>query len=163
LSEAVYSILLLILGLLFIVAEVFFPSLGILSLLATVSVGAGVVLAFVNLSVTAGLFFLLSVFILVPLTLIAAFKLLPVTPFGRRLILDGVSGPSPQGAAVTSDLESLAGKEGRALSPLRPAGIAEIEGRRVDVVTRGNMIDKNTPLRVVKVEGNRVIVDRAEE
>jgi membrane-bound serine protease (ClpP class) len=41
---------------------------------------------------------------------------------------------------------------------LRPSGNAAIGDRRVDVVTEGTMIDKGTPIRVVAVEGSRVVV-----
>ena len=46
----------------------------------------------------------------------------------------------------------------RAAGLVRPAGFARIDGRRVDVVTRGEMLDKDCPLIVVEIEGNRVVV-----
>ncbi len=157
----VIPILLFILGLVFISAEVFFPSMGILTLLATGSVAASVILAFVHLGTMTGVIFLLGVLVLVPVTLVIAFRALPKTPFGKKLILDGPTFQDTKGAAVTQDIDGLVGLDGIAVTPLRPAGIAEIDGRRVDVVTRGNMIEKGETIRVVLVEGNRVIVDRA--
>jgi membrane-bound serine protease (ClpP class) len=50
--------------------------------------------------------------------------------------------------------------EGITLSALRPAGIAEIEGQRVDVVTKGEMVGRGDRVRVTEVEGNRVVVER---
>ena len=52
----------------------------------------------------------------------------------------------------------LLGKSGVAKTALRPSGSALIEGERVDVVTEGNLIEAGTPLRVVAVEGLRVVV-----
>ncbi len=49
---------------------------------------------------------------------------------------------------------------GHASSPLHPAGIAEIEGERVDVVSEGEMIDPGTPIEVARVDGNRIVVRR---
>jgi membrane-bound ClpP family serine protease len=46
------------------------------------------------------------------------------------------------------------------VSPLRPAGFARIENRRIDVVTRGELLDDGCPVRVVEVHGNRVVVAR---
>ncbi len=161
--SAVVPILLLFLGLLLVAAEVFFPSMGILAILASGAVGSAVVLAFVHLGVNTGIVFLLAVLVLVPLTLLFAFKTLPKTPLGRRLILDGPTFGETSGTAVKGGLESLLGKEGRALSPLRPAGVASIDGKRVDVVTRGLMIEKGARLKVTRIEGNRVIVDPLEE
>ena len=70
---------------------------------------------------------------------------------------------SQKGYSAPDDHSSLAGKEGVALSTLRPAGTAIIEGDRVDVVTEGEFIEKDTPIRVLGVEGTRVIVTRKEK
>jgi membrane-bound serine protease (ClpP class) len=48
--------------------------------------------------------------------------------------------------------------EGVALTPLRPAGSAVIRGQRYDVVTLGDFIDKDTPVKVVDISGNRIVV-----
>jgi membrane-bound ClpP family serine protease len=58
----------------------------------------------------------------------------------------------------TENLDSLLGKEGTALTVLRPAGVAEIEGTRVDVVSQSEFLPKGTKIKVVKVEGRRVVV-----
>jgi len=50
------------------------------------------------------------------------------------------------------------GKEGEAQTDLRPAGIVLIDGRKVDVVTSGEGVDKGKRVRVLKVEGNRIVV-----
>ncbi|MBM3837443.1 MAG: hypothetical protein FJ398_05700 [Verrucomicrobia bacterium] len=52
----------------------------------------------------------------------------------------------------------LLNQTGAAHTNLRPSGTAVINGRRVDVVTEGNMIDRGTPIRVVAVEGLKVVV-----
>jgi membrane-bound serine protease (ClpP class) len=49
---------------------------------------------------------------------------------------------------------------GRASSPLRPAGIAEFDGRRVDVVSEGELIDAGQFIEVTRVDGNRIVVRR---
>ena len=55
------------------------------------------------------------------------------------------------------------GQRGAAVTPLRPAGIVMLRERRVDVVTRGEHLETGDPVVVVKVEGNRVIVERDKE
>jgi membrane-bound serine protease (ClpP class) len=83
---------------------------------------------------------------------------MPRTPFGRRLILQSGLGAGHQyGSAPESDLRWL-GKRGHATSPLRPAGIADIEGARVDVVSEGELIEPDTPVEVIRVDGNRIVV-----
>lgn len=60
---------------------------------------------------------------------------------------------------LTPVVREYAGKEGTALTPLRPAGIAEIDGRRVDVQSQGGFIDAGTTVRVLRTEGGKVIVE----
>ena len=73
---------------------------------------------------------------------------------------DGMgSGPVRAVSVAEGDLRWL-GKQGRASSPLRPAGIAEIEGERVDVVSDGELIDAGQLVEVTRVDGNRIVVRR---
>lgn len=66
---------------------------------------------------------------------------------------------------VASDdtLRQLVGKGGEALTSLRPAGTAMIDGRRVDVVSESEYITGKTPVIVVAVEGGRVVVRPTDE
>ncbi len=80
----------------------------------------------------------------------------------RRLTLRS-SLPAEDGfAAAEGGLDALVGHDGVALTTLRPAGMAEIEGRRVSVVAELGLVEAETPVRVVRVEGNRVVVRVAE-
>jgi membrane-bound serine protease (ClpP class) len=88
----------------------------------------------------------------------ALFRLLPSLPFGRRLVLEtGMDATQGYVSAPESDRRWL-GRTGTALSPLRPAGIADIDGARVDVVSDGGFIDVGTPIEVTRVDGNRIVV-----
>lgn len=148
-------LLLGILGILLLVAEVFFVSFGVLFLLSAACLFGAVFLAFQE-SVAFGTAVLLGEGALVPAMVWLAFKVLPKTPFGRALMLEG---PKPEEVHSAPDgLAQLVGRAGVALSPLRPAGFARIDGRKIDVVTRGEMIEQGQPVRVVEVQGNRVVV-----
>lgn len=151
----VVPILLLGLGLAFIVAEVLFPSLGLLSLLATACIVGSLAVAFAE-STSTGLDFLIAVAVLVPLVLMLGLKLFPKSPMGKHMVAPGWS---YEARSVTDARDaSLVGREGVVESPLRPSGIARIEGRRVDVVTRGELIDPGARVRVLEVTGNRIVV-----
>ncbi len=54
----------------------------------------------------------------------------------------------------------LLGAEGLAVSPLRPSGIARLNERRYDVVTRGEMIERGARIKVIEVSGNRIVVTK---
>ncbi len=75
----------------------------------------------------------------------------------NRLILKN-SLNRESGYISTAEPVDLLGKKGRTVTMLRPAGIAEIEGVRVDVVSEGAFLPAGQPVRVVKVEGARIIV-----
>jgi membrane-bound serine protease (ClpP class) len=55
------------------------------------------------------------------------------------------------------------GRKGTAMTLLRPSGIAMINDRRYDVVTRGEFLEKGTPIRVVKAKGARIVVAQADK
>ncbi|MCK6448029.1 MAG: hypothetical protein L6Q99_16675 [Planctomycetes bacterium] len=153
------AVVLLGLGLAFIVAEILFPSFGVLAVLATASIVGSVAVAFV-LSTTTGMWFLVAVALLVPATIMLGFKVFPKTPMGKALINPGLSFDSQKSYDARD--AALLGKEGVAESMLRPAGVARLDGRRVDVMTRGEMIQAGERVRVLEVEANRVVVARAE-
>jgi membrane-bound serine protease (ClpP class) len=69
--------------------------------------------------------------------------------------------PSSMSRRALADPESFHGAAGVAWSDLRPAGIAVFDGKRVDVVTRGDYIPAGTPVEVLADEGYRRVVRRA--
>ena len=139
-------------GFLLLAAEVFVPGmilglLGGLCLVVAVGVSFGTYGAFVGTLAAIGLAILTGVgFVL----WMFAF---PHTPIGRRIMLK-TSLPSGEGSA----LAQLLGKEGAALTALRPAGTAVIEGRKVDVVSEGDFVSPGDPIVVVREEGLRILV-----
>jgi membrane-bound serine protease (ClpP class) len=154
------ALALLVLGLGLIVAEIFFPSLGILAVLATAAILGSVALAFQE-STELGVRFLIAVACLVPAAIVLGFKYFPKSPFGKRMVVRGLSfGTTP---SFDPRDEALLGMEGTVEADCRPAGMARLDGRRVDVVTRGEWITAGTPVHVVEVQGNRVVVARLTE
>jgi membrane-bound serine protease (ClpP class) len=88
-------------------------------------------------------------------------RFLPHLPVGRRLILATAMRADRGYASPPPEDERWRGRAGTAVSPLRPAGIAEIDGARVDVVSDGSFIEAGTPVVVTRVDGNRIVVRRA--
>lgn len=150
-------LLLAVVGMLLIAAEVFFVSFGVLFLLSASCLFGAVFLAFQD-SIAFGSSVLLGEAVLVPVIVWLAFKLLPHTPFGRALLLEAPRAEEVRSAPV--DLPGLVGRTGVAISTLRPAGYARIDDRKIDVVTRGEMIELGETVRVIAVHGNRVVVKR---
>jgi membrane-bound serine protease (ClpP class) len=87
-------------------------------------------------------------------------RFLPRLPFGRRLILEtGLAAGEGYASAPDTDKQWL-GKDGLAVSPLRPSGIADIAGERLDVVSDGEFIEAGAQVVVARVDGNRIVVRR---
>lgn len=90
-----------------------------------------------------------------------AYKFLPNTRSFKAFVLDTESG-SKTGFTAAPDHSPLVGLTGTAITVLRPAGTAVIGDKRYDVVTQGDYIEKDSPIRVLKVEGMRIVVEKAE-
>ena len=60
-------------------------------------------------------------------------------------------------------MQILVSKKGETLSVLRPAGIGDFDGVRLNVVTEGGFIDKGQPVEIVRVEGSRIVVRQQAE
>jgi membrane-bound serine protease (ClpP class) len=153
-------ILLLGLGLVLIVAEVFVPSMGVLGLAASLCIIGAVAWAF-TISSEFGVKILLAAALLVPTLVVVALKLMPYSPIAKRFVAKGFT--FEDGRAVDARDSTLSNAEGVAESVLRPSGVARLGGRRVDVVSRGEMIEAGEKIRVIEIEGNRVVVARALE
>jgi len=158
-----YALILLGAALMLMILECLLPSGGLLGIMATMALIGAVVLAFRH-SQKAGLAFLGSVVVLAPLVIVGGLRLLPHTPIGRRLILKATERGSSQARASSVSDEGyarLAGKAGLAATPLRPAGIIEIGEERYSAVAQGEMIEAGAAVRVIRVEGNSIIVEKA--
>ncbi len=152
------AILFFFLGLILVLLEVFFPSFGVLSISAAAAFLACLVFAF-QADPFAGITFLIVILVAIPLLLRFAFRLLPDTSIGRRLVL---ANPTERPDPAPPEAGPLLGREALTLTELRPAGVIEVDGARIDVLTDGAWLERNTRVRVVREEGNRVFVERIE-
>lgn len=84
----------------------------------------------------------------------------------KRLALKGVESETAAATALDTPelmaLEQLKGRYGKALTPMRPSGSVEIDGRRVDALTEGMMVAAGATVKCVAVRAGRVIVRQAD-
>jgi membrane-bound serine protease (ClpP class) len=153
-SSVTMLILLLACGLLLVGAEIFVPG-AVLGTIGVIALLSAVVVAF-GISGTLGMEVAVGVVLLLGITVVLWIKLFPRSSIGKKMTLSQ-DGRDFKSSETRPD---LAGAEGEALSDLRPAGFALLAGRRVDVVSDGGLIAKGARVRVVKVEGSRVVVAR---
>jgi membrane-bound serine protease (ClpP class) len=153
-------------GIVLLALEIFvIPGFSIAGALGIVAIIAGLVMSLTGGGATAGSILIaaarvvFSLLFAIVLSLVLL-RFLPRLPAARRLVLDTVLGSGQTaGSAPASDLRWL-GKQGRAASPLRPAGIAHFDGERVDVVSDGEVIEAGQEIEVTRVDGNRIVVRR---
>ncbi len=143
----------LITGLFLIGAEIFVPG-GILGTIGGILLLVAVINGFVAFE-NAGPYIALSIVFFSGLALVLWVKWFPRTPVGKAMT---VSTDLSTFKGTQSGLEALLGKQGLTVSALRPAGFVVIDGKRVDVVTRGEMISPDRPVKVIEIAGNGVIV-----
>lgn len=160
------EVLIVLAGVVLLAIELFvIPGFGIVGILGILAILAGFVLSMVGIGDAPQVIVISVVRVMISLGLaivvtLVLMKFLPRMPFGRRLILDTkLSTGSGFDSSPPSD-HRLIGKEGFSIAPLHPAGIAEFHGERVDVVSEGELIDAGVVVKVVKVDGNRVVVRR---
>lgn len=157
--ETVQAVLFIV-GLILMFVEIFIPGFGIAG-------GAGVLLIFIGIVLTAETWGQAAIMLLILIWLIAflVFILLRSARKGqiaKRVILN-LSSNKQEGYTSNVDYSHLEGKEGMASTSLRTSGTGVFDGRKYDVVTEGSFIDSNTKIKVVSVSGRRIVVEPAPE
>ncbi len=160
----VWATLLLVLGMILVLMEIFLPSAGLLGFLSVASILSGIGVAFYNGGAIVGFGFLFGTAIALPIVLTLAFRWFPETPIGRRLLpalptSDDVLPDNEERRA----LRGLVGKIGQAKSPMLPSGAIVVEGRIINAVSEGQPIEAGHNIRVIEVRGSRVVVRPVEE
>jgi len=150
----ILAVVLVLIGLGLVLAEVFFPSLGMFGLMAGACIIFADIIAF-EAGTAVGWSFIAAEVILIPFVIQMGFKVLPLLPFGKRMMLDG---PVTEPGAGLPDFSYLIETAGMAQTDLRPAGTGRFGDERVSVVSLGGMIEEGTPIVVVAVEGAEVRV-----
>ena len=113
---------------------------------------AGVVMAYLNFDSATANIVLLVVVVGVVVGALVWFKFFPDSRFAKVFITQGIVGD------IGTDKPELLNQTGEALTQLRPSGTALISGKRIDVVTEGPFIEPGATVKVVAVEGIRVVV-----
>jgi len=154
------TIVLFVLGLALLIIELFVPSFGILGLLGGASLITGVTLAAAN-PMTAFISLIIAVILAIVIVAIVARTNKGRGVWNKFILRDKLT--TEEGYISAEEKISLLGKEGTAVTALRPAGTVRIGDDRIDVVTSGEFIDANRPVKVIKAEGTWVVVKEIKE
>ncbi|SCY72742.1 NfeD family protein [Desulfoluna spongiiphila] len=155
---ALTVIVLQLLGVAAIIAEFIIPSFGLISVVAAALFVLSVYMVFTEVSTQMGYALLVADIFLVPAAVFVGAKVLEHSPVTLKKQLKSDDGATSQKIG----LDHFLGLEGKAITDLRPSGVALLGEERIDVVTRGEYIEKESAITVISVTANSVIVKVAE-
>jgi membrane-bound serine protease (ClpP class) len=164
------EVLLFMAGVLLVLADLFFiTGFGLLAVPGIVLMFAGVFLSLMGRSelwtwgtigdVSRPLLLALVVTVVLAIVMV---KNLPRTTTWNRLILQ-TEEKADAGYVASGGYGDLVGEQGVAFTPLRPGGTGLFGDRRLSVTAEGDFIEKDTPIRVTEVEGNRIVVRKSDQ
>ncbi len=155
------TIICLVVGVVLLLVELVVPGFGVSGILGLVALVAAVVLQIGN---PTGMLFVIAIalFVIAAVVLLI-YRSVMKGRLGRSKIIlqEQIDGES--NALSEAEQQALVGKSGTTLSPLRPSGIALVAGRRLNVMTDGEFLDKDVPVTVVQAAGLRILVRAAQE
>ncbi len=154
------ALLLFLAGVILLVIELFIPGFGIFGILGIVGVLSSMVLA--SGEVWLGIKYVGVALLIGLVALIILSRFLSVRGIWSRLVLEeGLSTEETQ--TLYERRSALVGKKGIALTPLRLAGTVRIDGKRYDVVSDGQWIEKGSTVEVIQVDGPRIVVRQVDD
>ncbi len=154
-----WSILLLVLGLVFLIVEFFIPSGGALAVMCALSFLAAIIVGFIAGPWT-GTIVLLIICLVVPTAAAAAVRWWPDTPVGKLVLIQRPRSADevlPETVAYRG-LKDLVGRRGKSKGLMVPSGIVVIEGKTYDAVSEGMPIEPNQSIIVIGVSTQRLVV-----
>ena len=145
-----------------IIAEVFVPSGGLISACAFACLLGGILLFFKH-SNSVGFIGIIVAIVMIPLVLVVAYKMFPQTRFGKSVTLTPPERQQGDAIADTSKLKNLLGATGIVITPLRPVGMCDFSGQRVECVAEGGYVDNDKKVKVIRVQSTQLTVRVIEE
>ena len=140
-----------------IVAEVFVPSGGLISICALACLAGGIAIFFHH-SMIAGWIGIGIAAIMIPSVLVVAYRIFPKTRFGKSVTLTPPERRQGDAIPDTDKLKKLLGAEGVVLTTLRPVGMCDFSGQRVECVAESGYVDKGKKVKVINVESTQLTV-----
>ncbi|MEG1523707.1 MAG: NfeD family protein [Clostridia bacterium] len=160
---AIPTIICLVVGLLLLLIEMFTPGFGVAGVSGVLCMIAVVIMQFGWGNPRVATYILAIVLLILTLAIIVFVRSFQRGRLSRSFLVLNDSISAASSPDITTAKTDLIGKIGIALTPLRPAGIAQIDGQRLDVMTAGAFIEKDTTVEVVNAEGMHILVKQFEK
>ena len=165
-SPIIWAFILIGIALILFALEIFIPSGGLIALVGSVAV-IGSLVAFYMHDANTGLVATGVYIVLAPVLFWIGFKIWAASPLAKQMILGGVvyedadeakQEMKARQAADAAELEALVGKQGEAVTVLRPIGTIRIDGNRYDAMAETGSIQSGATIEVSTVYDNQIKV-----
>ncbi len=157
-SEIAIIVLLFGAGALVLIAELFIPSHGLLTVVGVGLLTWGIAQTFQFAGEKAGVISILGCLVALPVFAVAAVKIWPKTWVGRRIAPSNPVVSLRDTAVPVEEISRFIGRAGRCVSPLRPVGICEFEGRRIACIAEFGMLDAGVAVEGLRLVGGQLAV-----
>ena len=151
-------LILSLVGIAFLIVELFLPGFGVMGICGVLCLITVIVLQFITAQpLVATLVAVVLGLVLVTMVVVFMRSMKNGLLFRSPIVLkDRIEAEAVKPS--TGALDQLVGKTGKTLTPLRPSGIALIEGQRYSVEAQATFIDKDTEITVRSVDGTKITV-----
>ncbi len=146
-------------GVLMLIAEIFIPSHGVLTLAGLGFLVAAIVKTFSYGGREAGVVAILACLVFLPVFAFVAIKYWPHTPIGRRMAPPNPILTAADTSVPVEKLNRLVGRTGLSKTALRPVGICEFDGQRISCVSEYGIIEAGTAVRGTRIAGSNLTVE----
>ncbi len=158
-AASIGGIVLTVLGMILIMVEIIVPGFGAAGISGGISLVVGLILGSGG-NITNAMFSLLIIVVLLIVFAVVVFRSALRGKLSRSKMVLNTSIDAGSTELFDDDMQSLIGLHGKATTALRPSGIAVIDGRRLDVVSPNEFIEKGEEIVVERVEGVKILVKR---
>ena len=147
-----------LIGIGLMVLEAFMPGFGLPGISGIILEVVAVALTWMNHGPVAALGMTLIILSILAIAISMSLRSAANGKLSRSKLVLNDTESNEAGYRSTEDLEVFLGKEGVTTTVLRPTGMAEFDGVRLNVVSEGEFIQSGTQVQIVRVEGSRILV-----
>ena len=147
-----------VVGIGLLVLEAFMPGFGLPGISGIVMEIVAIVLTWVNHGPVAALGLTIIVLSLIAIAISMSLRSATRGRLSRSKIILKERESNEAGYRSAEDMQVFLGKEGETTTVCRPTGMAEFDGVKLNVVSEGEFLPAGTRVRIVRVEGSRIVV-----
>jgi membrane-bound ClpP family serine protease len=155
-SINIIQALVILIGIVLVIVEMFHPGFGAPGVTGTLFLILGIVL--IAKSFTEAMILIILILAILGIALSVVLHSATKGRLSNSPLILKHSQQKEAGYIGTEDLLFFLGKEGITSTVLRPSGVVDFDGVKIDVVSEGAFIPPGKQVKVIKVDGRRIVV-----